>query len=254
MTDTPNTPSENLQLLWDALDTIQKLRLSDHHTLVESALSTLAAKDAEIEALRGEKLDLERCIGNWERDVGKLQDNLAAAVAERDEERKAHQDTISRRDFAEDWADKLAYAIESEEVLGEHSNANNPWGNALALIEDWNHKADEERERADELAARVGALEDHVRWLLPLAKGYAYKHSVPSNMRIVCGAEEALAVADPAASLAAHDAKVLEAAWERVDRCCTAQATRASYEHIRKYLRAAILSPAPEADNQLEKL
>lgn len=41
---------------------------------------------------------------------------------------------IDQRDNAEDWADRLAYAIAPVEVIGEHSSSNNPWWNALALL------------------------------------------------------------------------------------------------------------------------
>ncbi|PWK81663.1 hypothetical protein C8D88_11674 [Lentzea atacamensis] len=44
-------------------------------------------------------------------------------------------DLIDERDSAEEWADKLAYAIAPVEVIGEHSNANNPWANALEFLE-----------------------------------------------------------------------------------------------------------------------
>lgn len=39
---------------------------------------------------------------------------------------------IDQRD-AQDWADKLAYAIAPQSVIGEHSNSNNPWANALEI-------------------------------------------------------------------------------------------------------------------------
>ena len=44
---------------------------------------------------------------------------------------------MEERDNAEEWADKLAHAIGRHfvEEVGEHSSANNPWKNALELIE-----------------------------------------------------------------------------------------------------------------------
>lgn len=44
---------------------------------------------------------------------------------------------IGQRDLAEAWADKLANAIAKQFAadIGEHSNANNPWAEALAIIE-----------------------------------------------------------------------------------------------------------------------
>lgn len=41
---------------------------------------------------------------------------------------------ISERDNAIEWADKLASAIAPDHVLGEHSNTNDPWHNALEYI------------------------------------------------------------------------------------------------------------------------
>lgn len=47
------------------------------------------------------------------------------------------QKILEERDNAEEWADKLANAIAAHvsEDIGEHSNLNNPWANALALID-----------------------------------------------------------------------------------------------------------------------
>jgi hypothetical protein len=44
---------------------------------------------------------------------------------------------IAERDAMEAWADKLASAIakRSGADIGEHTSHNNPWANALALIE-----------------------------------------------------------------------------------------------------------------------
>lgn len=41
---------------------------------------------------------------------------------------------IDNRDRATDWADRLAYAIAPVERIGEHSNGNDPWSNALDII------------------------------------------------------------------------------------------------------------------------
>ncbi len=119
-----------------------------------------------------------------------------------------HDNTVRRRDFAEDWADKLAYAIESEEVIGEHSNVNNPWENALALIEDWNEKANAERTRADELAARCEALEktgDALLMKLQKQPGPIFEDEDYTAFRDFA---QALYIKPPA-SLAAHDSRVL---------------------------------------------
>lgn len=50
-------------------------------------------------------------------------------------EEEAHLRTIDQRDRAEEWADKLAYAVAPMEEIGEHSNVNNPWQNALDVLE-----------------------------------------------------------------------------------------------------------------------
>lgn len=44
---------------------------------------------------------------------------------------------IDQRDGYHDWADKLAQAIAAHtgEEIGEHSNVNDPWANALELID-----------------------------------------------------------------------------------------------------------------------
>ena len=44
---------------------------------------------------------------------------------------------IDERDRYHDWADKLAQAIAAHmcENIGEHSSSNNPWANALELID-----------------------------------------------------------------------------------------------------------------------
>ena len=53
-----------------------------------------------------------------------------------DEEERAHIKTIEQRDAYHDWADKLADAAADHfgEEIGEHSNLNNPWENALELF------------------------------------------------------------------------------------------------------------------------
>lgn len=48
---------------------------------------------------------------------------------------EAIADEVEQREHAEEWADKLALAIASREVIGEHSADNNPWQNALAYAQ-----------------------------------------------------------------------------------------------------------------------
>lgn len=70
-----------------------------------------------------------------ERDAA--QAKLAAMERKLDEERDSHMTTIEQRDTAEQWADDLAKAI-SERFgvdIGEHSNLNCPWNEALNWIQ-----------------------------------------------------------------------------------------------------------------------
>lgn len=41
---------------------------------------------------------------------------------------------IDERDNAEMWADNLARRLAPPEILGEHSNVNNPWKNAMEYV------------------------------------------------------------------------------------------------------------------------
>lgn len=50
-------------------------------------------------------------------------------------ERSLHGGTIDERDTAQEWADKLAYAVADQDVIGEHSSLNNPWLNALEILD-----------------------------------------------------------------------------------------------------------------------
>jgi hypothetical protein len=63
-----------------------------------------------------------------------LLERARAAERARDEEERAHLETIDQRDRAEDAADRLAYAIAPMEEIGEHSNLNDPWQNALDAL------------------------------------------------------------------------------------------------------------------------
>lgn len=62
----------------------------------------------------------------------------AAVRAERDELKRTSErdlDQVMReRDEYHEVADKLAYAVAPEEVIGEHSSMNDPWENAYELI------------------------------------------------------------------------------------------------------------------------
>lgn len=56
---------------------------------------------------------------------------LAAELTGQESELKL----IQERDEAEEWADKLSLAIASRSEIGEHSNQNNPWQNAIDLAD-----------------------------------------------------------------------------------------------------------------------
>lgn len=49
-------------------------------------------------------------------------------------EQRLHGGTIDERDRAADAADRLAYAVAPETVIGEHTADNSPWANAAELI------------------------------------------------------------------------------------------------------------------------
>lgn len=55
---------------------------------------------------------------------------VARLRAEANREEAAQLQVLEQRDRAEEWADKLAFALGGE-AIGEHSTMNNPWQNAL---------------------------------------------------------------------------------------------------------------------------
>lgn len=60
--------------------------------------------------------------------------HIAALKAQVAAEEKVVEQVIDERDQAQEWADKLAHAIGGD-AIGEHSNMNNPWQNALDIAE-----------------------------------------------------------------------------------------------------------------------
>ena len=91
------------------------------------------------------KQALAKCfIGPWAR-IAELEEQLRS-------EQDAHINTLEQRDRAEAAADNLADAIATTQELGEHSNLNNPWQNAIEHLEG-------ERQRNEE---HVLALESEV--------------------------------------------------------------------------------------------
>ncbi|MDP5494273.1 hypothetical protein P3786_16910 [Pseudomonas aeruginosa] len=115
--------------------------------LVSGRTAERDAALAEVERLRESKGDpvgsLEKCMKvMYERDEhAKRLEVALARVAElerelRDEE-NAHTTTIEQRDNAEHWADQLAKAIAERfgVDIGEHSNLNCPWNEALVWMQ-----------------------------------------------------------------------------------------------------------------------
>ena len=77
----------------------------------------------------------------WERDrchgceyIIRIEAEAVAAWLRSPEAEEALARAIDERDAAIEWADRLAYAIAPVGVIGEHSNLNNPWQNALAHL------------------------------------------------------------------------------------------------------------------------
>ena len=62
--------------------------------------------------------------------VPALRDALTEAAANEGEMLQL----IDQRDEAQEWADRLAACAGGPEVIGEHSNTNSPWANALDLL------------------------------------------------------------------------------------------------------------------------
>ncbi|WP_024767497.1 hypothetical protein [Pseudomonas nitroreducens] len=97
-----------------------------------------------------------------------------AAELERklDEEEGSHLETIKQRDNAEHWADQLANAIaERHDVdIGEHSNLNCPWNEALTWMQQPVAQADQlnalDKQCRDDVARALG--------LTPQGDGYAW--------------------------------------------------------------------------------
>lgn len=61
--------------------------------------------------------------------------DLLDARAEIAQLRRDLTQLVEQRDRAQDAANRLAYALYSEDDIGEHSNLNCPWANAAELLE-----------------------------------------------------------------------------------------------------------------------
>lgn len=103
---------------------------------------------------------------------------LQAAERERDEAREAvdaDEQVIAERDSYHEWADKLAHAIGGLEV-GEHSNINNPWHNAIEMAETLHARA----EAAE--AALSAAQEEVARMRAVMRETSEYLRKLEGNM------------------------------------------------------------------------
>lgn len=122
-------------------------------------------------------------------------DRLRAANAQID---RALGETIDDRDKTQEIADKLAYAVAPEEVIGEHSSMNCPWTNARDLI---TPKAEVDKLRAA-LAAAVALHEKGEHNGLPICLHCASQMFPPPDTGIwsesayPCATLQALGVTD----------------------------------------------------------
>ena len=114
---------------------------------------------AAIDALRA----LPEHAGRPDREITAVQiggaqitlDELAGAYAELTALHRDLTTTIEDRDRAQEAADALAYAVAPVEVIGEHG-ADDPWGNALQLLQQRPGPQPEEHTALDtELAAQI---------------------------------------------------------------------------------------------------
>lgn len=62
-------------------------------------------------------------------------EQLAIALADLEKTERDLEDEVAARKGAERWADRIAAAFVPAEVLGEWSNSNAPWANALSYAE-----------------------------------------------------------------------------------------------------------------------
>lgn len=135
-------------------------------TTGEDGCGTLPAK----EAVKVRPVDWHR-ITRLAREAAALIEQQAAELAEareqRDREERAHLATIDQRDRAEQWADKLAQAIGGG-AIGEHSNLNCPWSNALEIAT----TAESERDELLREKERLARERDEAREALIECEGY----------------------------------------------------------------------------------
>lgn len=152
---------------------------------------------AEVKRLIGvcASLDSEKREIEHKRDsIIAMRDAAQARVAElerklRDEE-NAHTTTIEQRDNAEHWADQLAKAIAERfgVDIGEHSNLNCPWNEALVWMQQppaqAQHLHDLDKQCRDDVARALGLRPSQER-------GFAWSYLLASIKSCVMASEDA---------------------------------------------------------------
>lgn len=95
---------------------------------------------AEIENKRRIAAEAVEVHGGYANDyVHGLEDHIQHLEAQLKEAERSIEQLVDDRDEAQEWADRLAYAVAPEEVIGEHSyntltGQNNPWKNAYEIL------------------------------------------------------------------------------------------------------------------------
>ena len=124
----------------DALSRARKVR----DWLIEFALDHMGKLDAlqtENARLKSDLVAAGASYSGVIRTMGECREKADQRIAELGAALKKEEtdclNVIAERDCYHEWADQLADAIGRHfvEEIGEHSSANNPWKNALELIE-----------------------------------------------------------------------------------------------------------------------
>ncbi|HHG4772281.1 TPA: hypothetical protein ACPWIL_000622 [Pseudomonas aeruginosa] len=155
--------------------------IAESALIVRNGLDELSAQHERIvEALRFERQQMDRaftaCINERDAANARLHEvatACATAEQERDaalarvaelerklrNEENAHTTTIEQRDNAEHWADQLANAIAERfgVDIGEHSNLNCPWNEALVWMQQPPAQAQHSVPELDQLYSMLGA-------------------------------------------------------------------------------------------------
>jgi len=113
-----------------------------------------------IEYWRDEPYGTSSFENAWSELIAHLDAHTARAVAAAvEKERASEMDTIRDRDQYHEWADKLAEAIAKYfgSDIGEHSNVNCPWAEALDVIEEADPAAPQQHAQAVHQWRKAGA-------------------------------------------------------------------------------------------------